>query len=96
MSEEPTIEYTVKEMIERLDHKVDQFLGILSSKADRSEVALVAERLTVVESKVDTLTDRLKKDEKRAKERREWKRWIIPTACTLVGAAATILSIIVH
>lgn len=96
MSEEPTIEYSVREMIERLDRKIDQFIVIMASKAERAEVGLLDERLISVESKVSQLADRLKKDEKRAQEKREWKRWVIPTMCTLIGTAATILSIIIH
>lgn len=96
MSNEPEITYSVRELIERLDRKIDQFIVLMNSKADRAEVALVEERLTDVESQVRALSDRLAMDEKKANTKREWRQWAIPVAIGIATLGATLLTIFVH
>lgn len=52
MAEEPSVTYTVKDLIGRVDVKVDQILSRLETKANTAEVAALAVR-------VDTLEDEL-------------------------------------
>lgn len=96
MSDEPKIEYTVKEVVDRIDRKIDQFIGILNQKVDRAEFLLLLERVDDVEATQKAMASRIKHDERKAKDRREWRRWVIPTVITLVGSVATIASIVLH
>jgi hypothetical protein len=88
--DESTVSYTVKELIERLERKIDQFLTLLHNKADRRDLAVLEQRVDTVERHVSALNQREAAQEKRT----EWKRWLIPTIATLVLAGATVVSLI--
>ncbi len=93
--DEPEISYTVRELIERLDRKIDGFLGILTSKADRSDVALHDKALTDHEMRLVAIENRLANDEKAIRARRDWKRYRVEILATIVLAAVTALSILI-
>ena len=50
MSEEPTVSYTVKESLARIDGKLDSLTLLMQTKADRADVLGLHERLTVLEA----------------------------------------------
>lgn len=86
----PQVSYSVRELIERLEKKLDQFLSLLSSKADRSDVSLIDERL-------DKHHERLQALEHLNNTRREvseFRRWLVPTVFALILTLATIGSVL--
>lgn len=94
MSEEPEISYSVRELIERLDRKIDGFLSIMTSKADRSDVALQGKALMDHEARIAAIENRLTNDEKVIQSKRDWKRWRVEILATIVLAAVTAISIL--
>lgn len=57
-SEEPGVVFTVKELIGRLDGKIDVVLQTLTNKADRTDLAILGDRVGRVESSVAELHER--------------------------------------
>jgi hypothetical protein len=94
VSEEPEIAYSVRELIERLDRKIDGFLSIMTSKADRSDVALQGKTLTDHETRIRALESRVANDEKAIASKRDWRRWRVEILATIVLAGVTALSIL--
>lgn len=92
--DDPTVSYSVKELIERLERKVDQFLVILSTKADRSDFELEQEKRTELESRVTDIERRLDNDEKHEHDRLEYRRWLIPALSGVLLTLVTLLGIL--
>lgn len=93
---EPTIEYSVRELIERLDHKIDQFIDLMNAKADRSDVDAIRNEMVSLGARLSHVEHRLEKDEQRSKDRRDWRRWLVPTLFSAILAVATVVAMLFH
>lgn len=92
--DDPTVSYSVKELIERLERKVDQFIVILSSKADRTDFELIEEKHSELVARVSDIERRLDSDEEHERDRREYRRWLIPALSGVLLALATIVGML--
>ena len=101
-AEDPGVVFTVKELIGRLDGKIDVVLQTLTNKADRTDLAILGDRVGRVESSVAELHERERAREeartaaRKAKEEVESKhrdnhRWVIGT---LIASAAAIAAFV--
>ena len=86
MAEEPTIVYSVKELIGRLDAKVDTILNVLTSKADRSDVAALEHTVNDVKEKVSGLETRERERDGQQASRTLSKRWVIGIWVAILGS----------
>ena len=91
--QEPSITYTVRDILQRIEGKVDDTLRLLGGKADHSDVAALFRKFEAVEQRVDNVDMRLtsveqareddaSRQEKQRSARVEWRRWIIPLIIT--------------
>lgn len=55
VNEDPTIVFSVKELISRLDGKLDMLMSALTSKADKTELDALAERVVKVEDAIQAM-----------------------------------------
>ena len=85
-----TVTYSVKELIEKLDRKLDTFLSMLHSKADASEVQELKARVDGVERTVTTLTEREAVQEKHEERVTQRRRWVVDAGVGLLLVGATI------
>jgi hypothetical protein len=99
VAEEPAIVYSVKELISRLDGKLDAIMNVLTNKADRADVTALERRQDVTEGKVSGLETRETEREKRQDDRTLSKRaviGIIVAISTSLLSAAVSLFIAFH
>jgi hypothetical protein len=95
VAEEPAIVFSVKELISRLDGKLDLMMNVLTGKADRADVNNLEHRVGAVEVKVNAIT-REKETEERVEEKGSNRsRFLVATLGTAVVLLVASLSIIV-
>jgi len=89
----PDVGYTLKEVIEKLDRKIDAMFTVLNLKADRAD-------LTALDHRVDTLERRVESDQtarnatrSAQRERQEHWRWLLPL---LVAITGVVLAVVLH
>ena len=90
------IGYTLKEVIEKLDRKMDVMFSVLASKADRAELSALDHRVNSVENEL-----REKRAAKTAvtevrKESKEHWRWLLPVLVSLAGVSLSVLIVLLH
>lgn len=82
---ESNVSYTVKELIARLEGKLDLALTIIHDKANNGEVMALAARVVSLES-----------DRQATKTLSTYKRWLIGTAIIAVGAVSALASLLLN
>lgn len=97
MAEEPAIVYSVKELISRLDGKLDAIMSVLVNKADRADVTALERRMDTTEGDVSGLKDREKRREAEKNDRTLSKRWVIAFTTSIIlsllGVAVSLFGI---
>jgi hypothetical protein len=88
--EEPTISYGLKDVLARLEHKLDQVFAALTLKADRAEVTQLDHRVGQAEGRLTALEQERETAERHYRERVDHRRWLIPTLAALLSALATL------
>lgn len=96
MAEEPGIVFSVKELIGRLDGKLDTITNILTSKADRSDVIALEHRVGQVEDKVNVLHERNEAATVTERDQSVKHRWVITTWVSVAVAVIAIVGIVVQ
>lgn len=100
MSEEPGIVFSVKELIGRLDGKLDTITNILTSKADRSDVIALEHRVGQVEDKVNALHERDEATQINERDHTINHRWIVTTwisvGVAFIALAGVIVEVALH
>lgn len=100
MSEEPGIVYSVKELISRLDGKLDMITNILTSKADRSDVIALEHRVGQIEEKVGKLYDHEETKVVATRDTLVRRRWIVTTVISagvaVVAVAGVVFQAVIH
>lgn len=84
MAEEPTVTYTVREMLSRMDGKLDIIAAQLAGKASQAEVEALTERLGKVERAAEV--DRVVAT--------KLKRWVLVGVPSFTGFAAAAIGIV--
>lgn len=102
MAEEPAIVFSVKELIGRLDGKLDMMMNVLTNKADRSDVNNLEQRVGRVEEKVNEMGKATgehlaaEQTERKVKtEGRDNRRAVIIAIVSIITAGAAIATVIV-
>jgi hypothetical protein len=106
LAEDPGVVFSVKELIGRLDGKLDMIMQALANKADRSDVNALGERVGKLEGKVDGMHERevqreaaQEAENKAEQSHREDHRYRIgawTAAGLLLAAVATIVVMILN
>lgn len=85
-----SISYSLREMFDRLEAKLDRVVEHLQAKADRADVVVLGQRVDAVETRLADL-EHAKASER---ERLEHKRWFWPTVWTGLAAVATVAGLL--
>jgi len=93
---EPQISYSVKEILTRIESKMDDFVKALAFKADTSSVENLGQRVTHTEDRLTAIEERNKARDETSKWRSEWRRWLIPALMTAALTAASIVALFHH
>jgi len=93
---EPQISYSVKEILKRIEDKVDDLIRGLAFKADTSHVESLNQRVDRAEDRITAIEHRNQSRDEHERGHAEWKRWLIPTVLTAALTVATILSLLHH
>jgi len=95
MAEEPAIVYSVKELISRLDGKLDAMMNLLTNKADRADVTALERRQDATEADVSGLKIREKERQERRDNYTLSKRWIIGILASLsMSLLSTVVAVL--
>lgn len=90
-----TISYSVKDILERLEAKIDSKFDMLAagiaSKAETSDVAKLTAAQGMLDDRVTDIERQLKDQKETRSWRSDWRRWL---ANTVLAAALTAVSII--
>jgi hypothetical protein len=74
---------------------MDQFLGLMSAKADREDVIRLDTRVGHAETRLTEL-ERLRRDQaSQRRQRTEQRRWLWPTVAGFLAAIGGILGVLV-
>jgi hypothetical protein len=88
---EPVVSYGLKEVLARLEAKLDQVVAAVGGKADRADVDRLDRRLDEHDDRLGKLEESRRTTEKLAAERRDHRRWLFPTLAAIVSALAAII-----
>lgn len=98
MADEPAIVFSVKELISRLDGKLDAIMSVLVNKADRADVTALERRVDAVENKINTRETQESTTEKHKESSTVGRRFIITMVLTvllsLAGTAVGVISLL--
>jgi hypothetical protein len=100
VSDEPGIVFSVKELIGRLDGKLDMMMKVLTAKADRDDVAALERRVGKVEDTVQAMNTAQEALTRARGDQINTTRWrlgaivSIVVACTAI--AAVIITLVLH
>ena len=95
MAEDPTIVFSVKELISRLDGKLDMMMKVLTDKADRTDVNDLERRVGAVEVQVNDLVTSRKNEAKAQKDGTNRSRFAITVMLTAIGLLIAFAAVVV-
>lgn len=81
----------MREVLDRLERKMDQFLSAISLKADREDVLHLSTRLGTAETRLTELEQYHMNEAVQKKQRSEHRRWLWPTIAGFLAAVAALL-----
>jgi len=97
--DEPSISFSVRELLGRMDGKLDAVVAGLGRKADHADVAAVTVRVDRHETRIERLEEarRLDQQAKRIEgdqsaKKGEWRRWLWPVVVATATAAVSVAS----
>lgn len=88
---EPTISYSLREVLGRLESKLDRLVDTIALKADRTEVLELDKRVGQTEVHITELRQQRENDARSEKERTEHRRWLWPTIAAFLAAVSGVL-----
>lgn len=94
--EENTVHYSVKELLAEIKSAVDKMYGKLDGKADRSEVAALAQRIDHESGRIDGLERETEHQSRSKQENTEWRRYLWPLVLTLVLVGLGVVQLVMH
>lgn len=86
-----TISYSIKELLDGIKSSIDKVYGKLDTKADRSEVVDLAQRVNHESKRVDALETTRSVERRSANDNREWTRWLVPSLIALAMLGVSLL-----
>ncbi len=90
-SEGGTITYSTKQMLDRLDQKIDHILEELRAKATIAETHALSLRLTAIEEREKIAAQAVLTKETLQRATTDRRRWAIPTVLTVVYLVSSVL-----
>lgn len=91
------VSYSVKELLQQLNDRIDAFMTLVGAKADQSAIAHMNERVDQLDNRVSAMGGRvssLEMDHKAKAEqgsaKRELKRWAVPTLISATTVAVMV------
>lgn len=87
-----SITYSVKELLSDIRGSLGRLEGKLDAKADRSEVNELIRRVDAESNRITAIETLITTQEKVDVKKKEWTRFIWPTALSLVVIAITLLA----
>jgi hypothetical protein len=95
MADDPTIVFSVKELISRLDGKLDMMMKVLTDKADRADVNALDRRVGAVEVQVNDLVIQRKSEAKAEEDGTARGRFLITALMTVIGLLIALAAVVV-
>jgi len=80
-----TVTFTVKELLARLDAKIDGIVDMLERKAEKAEVELLSQRVSILE-----------RDSAEVLAIGKYKRWLVGLSATVAGVVIALLALVLH
>ena len=100
MADEPAIVYSVKELISRLDGKLDAMMNLMTNKADRADVTALEKRQDATDVEVSGLKTREQQRSLDQDNRTIGKRWVIgiwiAIITSMLGSTIAIIGMLTH
>lgn len=93
---EPQVTYSVKEILDRIESKMDGFVQGLAAKADANALVLLSQQVDQHATDIAGLKSRLDAAEQEARAKSDWRRWLIPVVLSIVSTAAFVLTFFIH
>jgi len=90
---EPTISYSIKDILSRMESKLDRLADSLASKADHTDVVRLWETIRAQDDRLKTVEDVIKNQGQKKQDAKAWKQWAIPTILSLLGTVALVISV---
>lgn len=86
MNDEPTtVTYTVKELLARLDNKIDGLIEMLATKAEQAELNSLTQRVSHLETEqAEILAIAV------------YKRWLIGLSVSVLGVGVALVALLVR
>jgi anti-sigma-K factor RskA len=88
------VSYSFRELFDRLEQKIDTFVGLLANKADQHDLRALEGRMSHAERRLDLLDERERGEKTHEQRRTDHWRWLIPAAAAVALAAATIAQLV--
>lgn len=95
VSEEPGIVFSVKELISRLDGKLDMMMNVLTNKADRSDVAALEHRVGNVEAKVENIATQRRTEAEVTENNTQRSRFNVTVTISIVMLLLTAIGLLI-
>lgn len=88
-----TVSYSIKELLDGIRTSIDRLYGKLDTKADRSEVIELSQRVNNESKRIDTLETSREVETRSDSQHRDWNRWVIPVLITIAMLAVSIIQL---
>lgn len=95
VAEEPGIVFSVKELISRLDGKLDMMMNVLTNKADRADVTALEHRVGSIEAKVETIATQRETESKVNENNTQRSRFNITITASIVMLLLTAVGLLI-
>ncbi len=89
---EPVIAYSIRELLKRMDEKLDGIVNAMVTKVDRAEFARLQEDVREHQLRLAAL----EADKQSAKAARDTRRWMIGTIMAAVTAIGAVVVVFLH
>jgi hypothetical protein len=78
MPDDPQISYSVKEVLDRIERKMDGFVNALGAKADMAALSRAFERIDTLEEDLRLLKAELDSANRHVQWKQEFRRFVAP------------------
>lgn len=88
--------HLINQWLARIESKLDTLTGKVDGKADRTELAALAQRVTHESDRIDGLQREVEHQTRNKQETSEWRRYLVPMILTVVLVALGVVQLVVH
>lgn len=89
---DPQITYSVRDILARIEGKIDSALASIGLKASTADLMALSAKHETLRADFDRHVEAGEAERVRKSERVEWRRWAIPVLISLLGVVALVWS----